>query len=820
MTAPTGAPANQDKLANKGGAGGRTIGVLVDFLSGPFQGQVIGGIHHLARRASARVVAIQTVGTGSDYHREIIIDQLGPVAWARVDGFIAIANAVPASYLGALRDAGKPVVSLGNEGPDFPCPVVLADNKAGTQEAIEHLLAHGHRRIAFVGHLAEFDIRERYQAYQATLRANGITPGPELFFPAENNLEHGAVPAAQALLAAGLPSTALFAATDLNAVGVIKVLAGAGLELPRDQAVIGFDDDPNSSLVSPALSTVSFSPADLGELAAQLLLEELSGAAVPPRGHTVPTRFVTRESCGCVATGGASGGGTGGGGVGEGGVGGGGAGGGGVGEGEPGQGERNDAYYGLRAMVREHYKITLDLFDNRERDPRLLDWLSNTATRAGVLGLWPERGGADRRARPDPTGELEIVGMFAAPGVALGACPTTVSPQEFPPAALLAAGAADSWLVYVFPLKSTGSDWGYLATSQPPVPQLDQETYFTWSALFSEALHHRDLLRSLSQRSEELAISYEREKEMAQAVRESEERYALAVRATNDGLWDLDVATGELYISPRLQEMLALPAGGPGSLEAWRQRVHPEDRDGLVADVIRIMSGEAASMISEHRVLASNGEYLWAHCRALGVPGRGRPATRIVGSLADVTERRAMEERLRQQALYDELTGLANRGLLLDRLSQAMALARRRSDYDYAVLWLDLDGFKAVNDVFGHLQGDYLLQQVAERVRAHTRDTDTAARFGGDEFVVLLQVEDAGSVERAVSRMADHLRAPYQLGRADVQVTASIGVALGSPIYDRPEEILRDADSAMYAAKSAGPGWYSVHGTGPSPMRS
>jgi diguanylate cyclase (GGDEF)-like protein/PAS domain S-box-containing protein len=333
-----------------------------------------------------------------------------------------------------------------------------------------------------------------------------------------------------------------------------------------------------------------------------------------------------------------------------------------------------------------------------------------------------------------------------------------------------------------------------------------------WSAMFSEALDHRALTRSLSQRSEDLARSYEREKEMAQAVRESEERYALAAQAANDGLWDWDLARGTVYYSPRWKETLGYTGTDIGDEpEDWLLRVHPDDRAALFSALSGLKKGQQPSLINEHRVRAGDGTYKWALCRGLAVPGAGEPATRIVGSLTDVTERHLLEERLRHQALFDSLTGLPNRVLFMDRLSQAVANARRHPGYTYTVLWLDLDNFKNLNDSLGHQFGDKLLVQVADRIRAQLREPDTAARFGGDEFALLvLDVPDFTSVQGIVRRLLDSLLVPYQLDGHEVVVTGSLGVATSATGYDCPEDVLRDADIAMYRAKSTARGSYAT----------
>jgi diguanylate cyclase (GGDEF)-like protein/PAS domain S-box-containing protein len=339
-----------------------------------------------------------------------------------------------------------------------------------------------------------------------------------------------------------------------------------------------------------------------------------------------------------------------------------------------------------------------------------------------------------------------------------------------------------------------------------------QDFVFMWSAMFSEALDHRSVLRSLHERSEDLARSYEREKEMAQAVRESEGRYALAAQAANDGLWDWDLARGTVYFSTRWKEMLGYDGSEISDQpEEWLDRVHPEDRGALVAEISALQAGERSSLMNEHRVRAGDGSYKWTLCRGLAVPGEGAPATRIVGSLTDVTERHELEERLRHQALYDSLTGLPNRVLLMDRLSQAVANVKRRPGYWFTVLWLDLDNFKNLNDSLGHQFGDKLLVQVAGRIRAQLRETDTAARFGGDEFVLLLlDVPDAAALQCVVTRLLEALRLPYHLDDHEVVVTGSLGVVTSKTGYDRAEDVLRDADIAMYHAKSTARGGYAT----------
>ena len=275
------------------------VGVLSPYLAGTYYGALISAITRVTALTGGRVAAIQTATPGREYHEGTTLKSLARVAWDRLDGFVTIANAVPATYLDELRAAGKPVVTIGNDEPGFPCPLVLTDNRGGVKKAVEHLLGHGHTRIAFAGCLEQFDMRERYESYRDTLVAHGIEPEDELLFEAVDNVQNGGHVAGKLMVEARLPSTAVVVATDLNAVGLMEALKEAGYVLPQDQAVVGFDDLPGSGLLSPSLSTVSQNFDDLGVLAAELLLRRLGGEPVAPGRYTVPATYVTRESCGC-----------------------------------------------------------------------------------------------------------------------------------------------------------------------------------------------------------------------------------------------------------------------------------------------------------------------------------------------------------------------------------------------------------------------------------------------------------------------------------------------------------------------------------------
>ncbi len=300
----------------------------------------------------------------------------------------------------------------------------------------------------------------------------------------------------------------------------------------------------------------------------------------------------------------------------------------------------------------------------------------------------------------------------------------------------------------------------------------------------------------------------------AQSLRESEERYALAVRGANDGLWDWNLGDDKIYFSPRWMSMLGIekleePAASQPS--TWFDRVHPEDLEGLQEAIRQHREGQTPLLENEHRIRHSTGKYLWVLSRGVAIRTRRGTAYRMAGSLSDVTKRRQYEEQLLKDAFYDSLTGLPNRALFMDRLGVAIARNHRHPEQHFAVLFLDLDRFKNVNDSLGHAIGDQLLCAVAERLSPLLREGDTVARLGGDEFAVLLEdIPDGHKPTLVADRIQRAFSVPFVLQEHEVFTSASLGIALSETGYDRPEEVLRDADIAMYRAKSNGKAQYAV----------
>lgn len=295
-------------------------------------------------------------------------------------------------------------------------------------------------------------------------------------------------------------------------------------------------------------------------------------------------------------------------------------------------------------------------------------------------------------------------------------------------------------------------------------------------------------------------------KRAEEALRLSEERYALAARGANDGLWDWNLETDEIYFSPRWREMIGVgePAGPPTPAE-WFGRVLDDDRAGLHAAVDRHISGGTDHLEHEFRMRRTDGAELWLLVRGLAVRDHDGRAIRMAGSLTDITARKLAERQLLFDALHDGLTGLPNRTLLLDRIGQILTRGRRIGEHRFAVMLLDIDRFKSVNDSLGPVDGDQVLMTMAARLDKARRMGDTVARLSADEFGLLIDGIESVPVARiAAQRFADTIAQPIRLGERDMVLTCSIGIVLSDPSYTAPDDMLRDASLALVRAKSAG----------------
>ena len=265
------------------------------------------------------------------------------------------------------------------------------------------------------------------------------------------------------------------------------------------------------------------------------------------------------------------------------------------------------------------------------------------------------------------------------------------------------------------------------------------------------------------------------------------------------------------YMSPQIEAIVGYPPEAfLADPELWPGLIHPEDREATLAAYNAHWATDAP-LRADYRMIAQDGSVVWVHDEAYSMTEATVAGDRRVsqGLLVDTTDQKMLEAQLLHDALHDPLTGLANRVLFADHVERALA-SRRRGRTKVALLFLDLDDFKVVNDTLGHRAGDRLLIEVAHRLTEATRDGDIAARQGGDEFTVLLdRVHGVDDAVASAERLAASLRQPIELEGLNISITVSVGIALASD-ENAADDLLAHADAAMYAAKAQGKARHAV----------
>jgi diguanylate cyclase (GGDEF)-like protein/PAS domain S-box-containing protein len=293
---------------------------------------------------------------------------------------------------------------------------------------------------------------------------------------------------------------------------------------------------------------------------------------------------------------------------------------------------------------------------------------------------------------------------------------------------------------------------------------------------------------------------------MASGIVSDIERRALALTGAGDMIWDWDVSSDKVFTSPETEAALGLKHGAlEGPAAKWLDVLHQADRDRFRATLDSVLEQRRGRVVQDFRMRTADGHYLWFALRARPVVGSDGEVVRLVGTITDVTEFKTAEERLLHDAVHDNLTGLPNRELFLDRLKAVLGLAKSDTVLRPTVLVIDIDRFKQVNDSVGMAVGDSILMTLARRLGRLIKPQDTLARLAGDQFgMILLSERDSTRITAFAETIHKTLRAPITFRDREIFLTASIGLALGGGDPEQAEDLLKDAELAMYHAKRTG----------------
>ncbi|MDO9086555.1 MAG: EAL domain-containing protein [Anaerolineaceae bacterium] len=293
---------------------------------------------------------------------------------------------------------------------------------------------------------------------------------------------------------------------------------------------------------------------------------------------------------------------------------------------------------------------------------------------------------------------------------------------------------------------------------------------------------------------------------------EKRERYELALQGSNIGIWDWNLITNHCYYSPVWRRIIGHTEESIRNLPTeWFTRVHPEDIEALRDEISNHISGKTTYFEHEHRIRHLNETYIWVYARGYVVKGEEGVESRFVGTIENITNRKIFETKLMVDAMYDPLTGLPNRTYFLGIIEQSLGRLHRREDYQSAVLYIDLDRFKTINDKFSITVGDELLLEITRRLKYSLRSMDTIARFSDDKFgVILEEINGLPDTIKITQRLYKEITKPYNFSGEIIQPGTSAGVVILSRGYQDSNEILRDAESAMFQAKANGRGKFEI----------
>ena len=299
-----------------------------------------------------------------------------------------------------------------------------------------------------------------------------------------------------------------------------------------------------------------------------------------------------------------------------------------------------------------------------------------------------------------------------------------------------------------------------------------------------------------------------------QQLRESESRLSLALKAADTAVWEIDVATGRLLPADELLfTMLGYDPMNLGTLEQWFSHMHDEDRHGVKEMFNEVIAGRREAYSTEVRFRAQNGNWHWILCQGTAAArDRSGKATRLVGTHTDVHVRKLAEQRVREAALHDPLTGLPNRALVFEYGNHLLAAAQRNHGRG-ALLFIDLDRFKPINDIYGHEVGDRVLQEVSARLIACTRKEDLVGRLGGDEFIIILShlTPDLHLAAVVARHVVESIRRPILIDTLELSLSPSIGISYYPEHATEVGALIHAADLAMYQAKQSGRATYQVY---------
>jgi diguanylate cyclase (GGDEF)-like protein len=739
------------------------IGILTPFIDGYYFGGITYHVRQMLHDRGFDLIAVQTTLTGwllSDPEMEI------PLAFDHVVGWIAIYQSITESLTDRIIRSGKPLVLIGKNFAENNISSVAIDNSTGMFSAVDHLIRHGHRRIAFLGSTKKHEFQQRYLGYLRALKYHGIPYDPDLVFMQDDFFPTNGRRIAQQFAEKGLPCSAIAISTDFAAAAFVERIQELGIQVPEDIAVIGLDNSYHSKDSQPSITSVDQPLNDLAEAAVNILLERLHAPDLPGKAIILSPRLICRRSCGCIQKTQTSP------------------------EllvSEKMQDQKNIQY--LRSKNHDHYRISQSLISASVSDLREMSWLKHTNVAWGCY--------AQRMVNEDGKTVFGIEHLYDPGNLAKLSIGMQFTAEQFPPLQHFTVDASfwDRHMVLLCPVETNHQNRGFLTYIKPfdhnsHNELVNTETMNQLTLLFGAAQERAELMEQIKQR----------EKKYRAAV----EQLEIVSKTTTDSIWIWDFNTGRIELNERIHNIkFPRPASGTLDIQTFLEHIHPEDLT-MVEQALYDHIRHNTPFQVEYRLQRKDGTYFWVYSTGQVILNEEGLPIRMIGSLRDIEERKQAEQRIAYLAYHDSLTGLPNRLFFYTKLQQALDQARKEQQR-IAVMLVDLDRFKVLNDTYGHQLGDKLISYIAGQLLEHVPEQAIVARLGGDEFIVMLpHLKNRNEAPLLASRLLQALQRPFIDGTIEFHVTGSIGISSYPEDGDTVDALIQCADIAMYRAKSEG----------------
>lgn len=728
---------------------------IIAVLTSVLDGFYFGNIlKSVTQKAKEYGARVAVIGTSARYY-----DQLYAAGY--VDGWIVIMDAVDNDYVQALRKQGKPVVGI-NTLLDVDCTISI-DNKGMLDKAVKHLAGHGHTRIAYIGDTLFYDAQERYHGYMEALQNEGLVFDPEGYF---DSMRMSIPEIAASMLNDGLPYSAVITVNDLLAVELIHEFKTHHVRVPEDVAVFGIDDVPAAQSIHPALSTFRLPVNELGNRAVELLIDIFENGRREREPIKLPVNPVIRNSCGCRSE-----------------------------TVEYNVVDPTETIQYLGNMMSRNFNLGVLMQTYKNNETKEMNWLLHTPFRRGVVGLnHPKikdayqvyRFNLEASSPEERKQNMDSVRAPFFPPRALWDDPEFMGDDN---AAIIVPIALEEQVLGVMALVGLGD----LSLELKPF-----NTTYQLANFFASALLREEVYSELQSYSEQLEI---------------------ISNLTHDGIWEVDVKEGGVVCKGGIFKLLGYSKENfPKALDTVSLLLHPDDLAEARSRFLNRLNEDKPNFEVECRCRHANGSYVWLKINGHTQYDDSGKIIRVVGSVKDISDRMQAENRIRQLAYNDTLTGLANRKSFEEQYADLLVDAAKHNN-NLAVLLLDLDRFKLINDSYGNQSGDLVLRHAAYTIKSLVKSGDLVARLGGDEFeIVMPNVRDKEEVLETASRILFKLSEPFYEEGREYYISCSIGIALYPEHGTDTITLSRNANLAMHQAKETG-GTCRIYSPGASAFR-